>query len=99
MNPSGYAQVLEEGVDAGGGGADGKLDAAEVGRSFTLGMQVLAQGGNGDIVNCSCPSTDSAVACGHASEAQEMRAKEAKINGVPFYPFIPLLFRLFQCFC
>ncbi|HMO86986.1 MAG TPA: hypothetical protein PKC18_18925 [Lacipirellulaceae bacterium] len=39
-NPTGYAQVLEEGVDANG---DGTLQAAEIDRSYTLGHDVVAQ--------------------------------------------------------
>ncbi|REK19373.1 MAG: RHS repeat-associated core domain-containing protein [Planctomycetota bacterium] len=41
-NLTGYAQVLEEGVDA---GADGRLDAAEIAKTYTLGHDVVAQQG------------------------------------------------------
>jgi RHS repeat-associated protein len=40
MNPTGYAQVLEEGTDTSG---DGELQAGEVARTFALAGRVLAQ--------------------------------------------------------
>ncbi len=39
-NPTGYAQVLEQGTDA---NTDGQLAAGEVGRTYVLGSDVLAQ--------------------------------------------------------
>ena len=39
-NRTGYAQVLEEGIDD---DADGRLDAAEVDKTLTLGHDVIAQ--------------------------------------------------------
>ena len=43
QNHTGYAQVLEQGVDANGNG----LEAAEVDRTFTLGHDVIAQAAAG----------------------------------------------------
>ncbi len=44
-NPTGYAQVLEEGVDD--GGTSGQLDPVEVDRSYTIGHDVISQADGG----------------------------------------------------
>jgi hypothetical protein len=43
-NATGYAQVLEEGAD---GDTDHELDASEVQKTYTLGLQVLTQATEG----------------------------------------------------
>ena len=39
-NPTGYAQVLEQGVD---GDADGRLDASEIAKAFVIGLDLITQ--------------------------------------------------------
>ncbi|MEM9419250.1 MAG: RHS repeat-associated core domain-containing protein [Planctomycetota bacterium] len=54
QNPTGYAQILEQGIDDGAGGGtagDGRLHADEVDTAFTLGYDVITQAAVGQVLH------------------------------------------------